>query len=330
MAAFMKIRSISIVLALALLAPLVANAQWKPDKRVVEIIVPSGTGGGNDRTGRLIQSIIQNEKLTDVATTVVNKPGAGMAAGMAYLQQHPGDGNYLLLTSVGFLTNQITGRSPYGAQDVVPVALLFEEYVGFAVHPDSKIKSAKDLMAALKADAGSVSVSMASGGGNHNHLALAKVTRAVGGDLKKLKIVVFPSGSAATTALLGNHVDVTVAPAANLLPYYTSGQLRIIGLTAPQRQEGGLAPVPTWKEMGVNAVQSNWRVILLPKGATPQQVAYWENVFAKVVESPEWKRMLDKDVLEAHFMRGAPTAKFLAAEHEELKDILGELGLVKK
>jgi putative tricarboxylic transport membrane protein len=319
-------------LALAVLIPLAtgsAQAQWKPDKRVVEIIVPSGTGGGNDRTGRLIQSIMQNQKLVDVATTVVNKPGAGMAAGMAYLEQHPGDGNFLLLTSVGFLTNQITGRSPYGAQDVVPVALLFEEYVGFGVHPDSKIKTARDLMAALKADAGSVSVSMASGGGNHNHLSLAKVTRAVGGDLKKLKIVVFPSGSAATTALLGNHVDLTVGPAANLLPYYQAGQLKIIGITAPKRQEGGLASVPTWRELGVNAVQSNWRVILLPKGATPQQVAYWENVFAKVVEAPEWKRMLDKDVLEAHFMRGAPTAKFLATEHEELKELLGALGLVK-
>jgi putative tricarboxylic transport membrane protein len=320
------------VLVLAALASLVAgaaDAQWKPDKRIVEIIVPSGTGGGNDRTGRLIQSIVQNEKLTDVATTVVNKPGAGMAAGMAYLEQHPGDGSYLLLTSVGFLTNQITGRSPYGAQDVVPVALLFEEYVGFAVHPDAKIKSGKDLMAALKADASTVSVSMASAGGNHNHLALAAVTRAVGGDLKKLKVVAFPSGSAATTALLGNHVDLAVGPAANLLPYYQSKQLRMIGITAPKRQEGGLASVPTWKEMGVDAVQSNWRVILLPKGATPQQVAYWENVFAKVVESPEWKRMLEKDVLEGHFMRGAPTVKFLASEQEELKELLNALGLVK-
>jgi putative tricarboxylic transport membrane protein len=324
--------SFAVTAALAALIPCAAgaaDAPWKPDKRVVEIIVPSGTGGGNDRTGRIIQAIMQNEKLVDVATSVVNKPGAGMAAGMAYLEQHPGDGNYLLLTSLGFLTNQVTGRSPYGVPDVVPVALLFEEYVGFAVHPDSKFRAGKELMSALKADAGSVSASMASGGGNHNHLALAAVTRAVGGDLKTLKIVVFPSGSAATTALLGGHVDLTVAPAANLLPYLQSGQLRMIAITAPKRQEGGLAPVPTWREQGVNAVQSNWRVILLPKGATPQQLAYWENVFARVVEAAEWKRMIEKDVLEAHFMRAAQTRVFLDAEHGELKELLGALGLVK-
>jgi len=315
--------------ALIALAAGGAEAQWKPDKRV-EIIVPSGTGGGNDRIGRLMQVLLQQDRLVDVVSTVTNKPGAGMAAGMAYLNQHPGDGHYLLITSVGFLTNHITGRSPYSHLDVVPVALLFEEYIGFAVHPDSRIKTGKDLMAALKTDAGSISTSMASGAGNHNHLALGTVTREAGGDLKKLKIVVFPSGSNATTALLGGHVDLTVAPAPTLLSHLQSGQLRMIAITAPKRQAGGFAGVPTWREQGVNAVLSNWRVMLLPKGATPQQVAYWESVFARVVETDEWKKMLEQDVVEAHFLRGAQTRDFLSSEYEALKPLLSAFGLVKQ
>ena len=329
-----KCNFMSPILAAIALAALIsfaagaAEGQWKPDKRV-EIIVPSGTGGGNDRTGRLMQAAMQQDKLVDVATTVVNKPGAGMAAGMAYLNQHPGDGHYLLITSVGFLTNHITGRSPFGHLDVVPVALLIEEYVGFAVHPDSKLKTGKDLLAALKADAGSISTSMASGAGNHNHLALGTVTRAVGGDLGKLKIVVFPSGSAATIAMLGGHVDLTVAPVANLLPHLQSGQLRVIAITAPKRQEGALAAVPTWREQGVNAVLSNWRVMLAPRGATPQQAAYWENVFARVVENEEWKKMLERDVVTGNFLRSAQARKYLNEEYEELKSLLNALGLVK-
>src|SRR5690349_21110459 len=158
MAAAPFISFVSLVALLSLAAG-AAEAQWKPDKRV-EIIVPSGTGGGNDRIGRLIQALMQQDRLVDVVTSVTNKPGAGMAAGMAYLNQHQGDGHYLLITSVGFLTNHITGRSPFSHQDVVPVALLFEEYLGFAVHPDSRLKTGRDLVAALKADAGSVSTSM--------------------------------------------------------------------------------------------------------------------------------------------------------------------------
>jgi putative tricarboxylic transport membrane protein len=322
------IRAAAVLAARIPLAAGAAEAQWKPDKRV-EIIVPSGTGGGNDRTARLMQAAMQQDKLVDVVTTVVNKPGAGMAAGMAYLNQHPGDGHYLLITSVGFLTNHITGRSPFGHLDVVPVALLAEEYVGFAVPPDSRFKTGRDLVAALKADAGAVSTSMASGAGNHNHLALGTVTREAGGDLRKLKIVVFPSGSAATIAMMGGHVDLTVAPAANLLPHLQSGQLRMIAIAAPKRQDGALAAVPTWREQGVNAVLSNWRVMLLPKGATPQQAAYWENVFARVVETGEWKKMLEQDVVTGNFQRSAQTRKYLTDEYDELKGMLNALGLVK-
>jgi putative tricarboxylic transport membrane protein len=130
--------------------------------------------------------------------------------------------------------------------------------------------------------------------------------------------------------MLGGHVDLTVAPAANLLPHLQSGLLRIIAITAPKRQEGALAAVATWREQGVDAVLSNWRVILLPHGATPQQAAYWENVFARVVETGEWKKMLERDVVEGHFLRSAQTRTFLNAEYEELKGLLNALGLVKQ
>jgi putative tricarboxylic transport membrane protein len=319
-------------IAVAALLPLAAGAaetQWKPDKRV-EVIVPSATGGGNDRIGRLIQSIIQKEQLVDVVTSIINKPGAGMALGMAYLNQHPGDAHYLLITSVGFLTNHITGRSPYSHRDVTPVALLFEEYIGFGVRPDSKLKSGKDLMAALKTDAGSVSTAMASAAGNHNHLALAAVTRQVGGDVKKLKVVAYGSGGKAMTAMLGGHVDLVVAPAATLLPQLQQGLLKMIAITAPQRQEGAFAAVPTWREQGANVVLSNWRVILAPKGVTPEQTAYWENVLARVVATNEWKEMLAKNVVTPHFMRSGETRKYLNEEYDEMKATLDALGLVKQ
>jgi putative tricarboxylic transport membrane protein len=208
--------------------------------------------------------------------------------------------------------------------------LLFEEYVGFAVRPESRLKSGKDLIAALKADAGSISTSMASGAGNHNHLSLAGVTRQVGGDPRKLKIVAYPSGSNAMTAMLGGHVDVVVAPAATLLPQLQQGALRMIAITAPKRQEGALTAVPTWREQGVDVVLSNWRVILAPRGAGAQQTSYWENVLARIVETGEWKKMLEQDVVTANFLRSAETRRFLNEEYEELKGLLNALGLVKQ
>jgi putative tricarboxylic transport membrane protein len=320
--------------ALALSAAVVfigtaCGAEWRPEKRV-DIIVPSGAGGGNDRVARIVQRTMQERKLTDAVITIVNKPGAGQVLGIAYLNQQPPDGQHIGIASVSFMTNYITGRSPIGHDDLTPLALLFGEYVGFAVKPDSKIKSAKDLLAALKADPGSFSTSMSGGGaGNHNHLALAAVTSAAGGDIRKLKTVSYPSGRDAIMAVLGGHVDLTVAPAATLLPQVQAGQLRMIAVTAPKRMQGVFAPVPTWRELGANAVVSNWRVMVAPRATAPQATAYWENVLARVVETAEWKKMLEEDVLTSQFMKSAETKTYFAAQYEELKGVLTALGMAK-
>ena len=306
-----------------------AVAQWKPEKRV-EFIVPSGPGGGNDRVARLVQKIIQDGRLVNVVTTVVNKPGGGAAIGYAYLNQHPGDGHYLALTSVTLIADYLTGRASVSHADMTPVAQLFSEYLGFGVRPDSKFKTAKDLLAALKSDAGSVSAAISTSLGNHNHIALGLVTRAAGGDPRKLRTAVFNSGGDSLTAVLGGHVDLVVIPAATALPQVQGGRLRFIAVTSPRRLEGPLADVPTWREMGANAVVSNWRVMLGPKGMTPPQVAYWENVLGRVVQSDEWRNMLERDVVTGEFKRSAETREFIKAQYEELKGVLTELGLVKQ
>ncbi|MGZ8268139.1 MAG: tripartite tricarboxylate transporter substrate binding protein [Burkholderiales bacterium] len=304
-------------------------AEWKPDKRV-EMVVPSGPGGGNDRLLRIVQKTMQERKLADVPITIVNKPGAGQVVGVAYINQQPSDGHHIGIVSVSFMTNYITGRSPIGHADLTPIAHLFGEYVGFAVKPDGKIQNGKELLALLKADPASISASMSGGGaGNHNHLALSTVASAVGADIRKLKTVSYPSGRDATMAALGGHVDLAVAPAATLLPQVRSGQLRMIAITAPKRLDGPFAQVPTWRELGANAVVSNWRVIVAPRGTGPQPVAYWENILARVVETDEWKKMLEDDALTSHFMKSAETRAYLAAQHDELRVLLSALSLAK-
>ena len=319
--------------ALLLLAALACGcavaADWKPDKRI-ETVVPNATGGGNDRIVRLIQKIAQENRLVDQVMTVVNKPGAGIVLGLNYLNQHPGDGHYISIISATFTGDVISGRSPIGIADITPISQLFTEYLGFAVKADSPIKSARDLIARLKSDPAQVSTAIAGGIGNHNYLALALVARTAGGDLKKLKVVVFNGGAEAITAAMGGHVDLVVSPAATILPHARAGNLRMIAITAPKRLPGPYAAIPVWKELGADAVLSNWRAMIGPRGMTPPQIAYWENVFAKVTDSEEWKSMLERDSLSGEFLRSAETRTQLKAEHDEFKALMTELGLVKQ
>ena len=306
----------------------VFSADWKPEKRA-EIVVTSGAGGGNDRIARIVQKIIQDNRLVDVVTTVVNKPGGGQTLGLTYLNQHAGDGHFMAIASVSFLGNFVAGRSTISHTDVVPIALLFTEYVGFAVRPDSGIKTGRDLLALLKTDAGSISTALSGGVANHNYIALGAVTRAVGGDIKKLKVALFNSGHESMTAVLGGHVDLLVAPAATTLPQFQAGKLRLIAITAPKRLEGAFSEVPAWRELGANAVVSNWRVMLGPRGMTPQQASYWDSVLARVVETEDWKKMLERDLLTGDFMRSGEARAYLNTQYEELRAVLGAFGLAK-
>ena len=56
------------------------SGKWKPEKSI-ELVAPSGVGGGLDLTARSMQRIIQERKLVEVPVTVVNKAGAGNAIG---------------------------------------------------------------------------------------------------------------------------------------------------------------------------------------------------------------------------------------------------------
>lgn len=304
-------------------------ADWKPDKRI-EVVVPNAPGGGNDRIVRAAIKIAQENRLVDPVMNVVHKPGAGIVLGLTYLNQHAGDGHYIGIISATFVGDVISGRSSIGLADITPIAQLFTEYLGFAVKPDSPVKSGKDLIARLKADPASVSTALAGGIGNHNYVALALVARASGGDLKRLKVVVFNGGAEAITAAIGGHVDLVVSPAATLLPHVRSGNLRLIGISAPRRLPGPYAEVPVWKEQGADAVTSNWRAIVGPRGMTPPQLAYWENVLARVTGSDEWKAMLERDHLSGDFQRGAQTRIAIRAELDEFRAVMSELGVVKQ
>jgi putative tricarboxylic transport membrane protein len=209
------------------------------------------------------------------------------------------------------------------------VVRLFDEYIAVTVKPVSPIKSGKDLVAFMKRDPTAVSFGIATSVGGPNHQGAAVALKVAGIDIKKMKNVIFPSGGAASTAMMGGHVDVvpiSVGFAASLL---RNKQARIIAVTAPKRYSGVLADVPTWREQGVEAEVATWRVLVGPKGMTAGQIAYWENVFRRFVEADEWKKELEDNFWMSRYMGSAEARKHMARDNEESRIFLTELGLAR-
>jgi putative tricarboxylic transport membrane protein len=304
-----------------------AQPAWKPD-RPVELIATNAPGGGSDRILRIMIKILQERSYVPTAVSVVNKPGGGSSVAYNYLNQHPGNGHYLVMASRSLLTNNIAGHGP-SYTGMTPVVRLFDEYISVTVKPISPIRTGKDLISFMKRDPSAISFGIATSLGAPNHSGAAAALKAAGIDIKKMKNVIFPSGGAATTAMLGGHIDVvpiTVAFASSLL---RNGQVRLIAVAAPQRLPGILKDVPTWREQGIDAVVSQWRVLVGPKGMTAGQIAYWEGVMQRMMDADDWKKELEANFWTASFQTSAETHKFLANDNEDAKAFLAELGLAR-
>jgi putative tricarboxylic transport membrane protein len=304
-----------------------AQTAWKPE-RPVELIAMNAPGGGSDRTLRIMAKIMQQTQLIPVAVNVVNKPGGGGTVAYNYLNTHPGDAHYLQLASKSLLTNHIAGNGPSYA-DFTPIAFLFGEYISVTVKPDSPLKSGRDIIERLKKDPGALTFGIATSLGNPNHQAIATPLREAGIDIKKLKTVIFPSGGAASTAMMGGHVDVVPITAAFAAQMARQGQVRVLAVTSPSRLPDILANVPTWREQGHDVIVSNWRSMVGPRGMSAGQVTYWEQAFQRFVESDEWKKELETNFWASEYMRSAETRKYLDQDNAQVRSFLVELGLAK-
>ncbi|MCW5603701.1 MAG: tripartite tricarboxylate transporter substrate binding protein [Burkholderiales bacterium] len=305
-----------------------AAASWSPEKNV-EIVIASGPGGGNDRVGRTVQKMLQDLKLVNVTTSVVNKPGGGGFIGWTYLNQQAGDAHYISTSTPNLLTTHISGRSQFTYSEITPIAQLYGESGVFVVKSDSKIQSAKDLLERIKNDPAGFSTTVGTGAGNHNHIALGALAQAVGGDPRKLKVVIFKSSSEATTAVMGGHVDVAIVAASSRRKQVEAGTMKALAVASSQRLPGPYAAVPTWKELGVDVVSAFWVGVIGPRGLSRAQTDFWERTFASLVRSDDWKSYLERYSLEDTYMDGQASAKFLDAQYREYKSILSSLGLAK-
>ncbi len=303
-------------------------ADWKPDKNV-ELIVSTAAGGNQDLTARTIQRIWQERRIVS-NVLVINKPGGGGNIASVYIGQHQRDAHYLMVLAPTTFTNRITGSGTALIGDFTPLALLFNENIFISVKADSPIKTGRDLIERLRRDPASLSIAVASALGNHIHVGIALPMKAAGIDVRKMKVVAFKSSADSLVALAGGHIDVTASTFGTVIPHLTAGRVRVIAVSAAQRLPGVLSEVPTWKEQGADTAFASWRGIVGAKGMNGAQIAYYDQAFAALAASGEWRKDVEKNYWVNHYLPSREAAKYWTAQYRELEDILTELGLAKK
>lgn len=315
------------LLTAAFALPSLAQSGWQPSRPVM-FIVPNGVAGTSDRAARTMQRIMQTHKLLNVPVVIVNRPGGNGTLALNQLRASPGDGHVLLIMNSITLSAHIAGLTPYGHADFTPLALMVDEYYSVNVRPDSPLRSAGELLTRLRKTPDALTFGSASVTGD-NYISMLMALKKGGIDVKRVKTVSFAGGSEIALALLGGHVDVTHTGLGNMVAHLREGRMRTLAITGPKRMPGPFADVPTWKEVGVDMTASGWRGVLGPKDLPQPQIAYWEEILRRVVQTPEWQKDLDDNFWVNAYASAAETRRRLDREYAEIKQTMSELGMAR-
>jgi putative tricarboxylic transport membrane protein len=301
---------------------------WIPTKPL-EIVAGTPPGGGLDRTARALLGTIEAENLLSVPAHVRNVPGDGARKAWAYMDEHVGDPHFVSISHPNLTTDRLVGIATFDHRAYTPIAILYTEYIAFAVRADSPMRSGADLVHRLRVDAGGLSVALSTALGNPNHIALARLALHAGADPKAPLVRVFDSALDAIADVTSGKAEVAAVTAASTLAALAAGEARVLGISAPQRLAGALASAPTWLEQGADCVIGAWRGIAGATGIGASHVRFWERTLKAAVAAPTWRNDLERNGWSACYTEGEPLSRFLENERAEMAAALRDLGLLR-
>lgn len=272
----------------AVLSSGAAEAAW-PEKNIT-VIITHGTGGDTDFNARLMCRLLEQKLGVSVVPT--NVTGSNGAIAMSQYKDGTPDGYTFIMTNTAALTgNEATGLSDFGYDAFEPVSVYGKQSGENIIVPaDSPYKTLTDLIEASKKNPNTIKFGISTGGGVY--IASVILEQAAG-----TKFAVIDEGDAASrlTAMLGKHVDATIAPYAVVREYIQAGQVRTLG-TLLKEPPALLKDIPTAHESGCpELILNTLYVCLAPKGTDPAAVKALNAAMMDIsANSEEYKKEVNR------------------------------------
>jgi putative tricarboxylic transport membrane protein len=316
--------ALGIISSVIFLIPAESQAQ-KFLTKPVEFVCHAAPGGGSDIMARMMQSVIEKEKLCPQPVAVVNRPGGGGAIAFAYVAGKKGDPHFWLTATTSFLTTPLLGKSKYTYKDFTGLANLAYDDFLVTVKADSPYKTMKDLIDDAKKKPGQIKTGGTYAPGT-DALISHMIEKAAG---VKFNYIPFKSGGEAMVALLGGNLDMFYPNPGEALAQMEAKKVRILAVASEKRLPG--APdIPTLRELGINASFQQVRSIAAPKDLPADTVRFYEDLFRKLAESKWWKeKYIRENMLTWDYKNSAETMKLWDANNEFCARTMKEMGVIK-
>jgi tripartite-type tricarboxylate transporter receptor subunit TctC len=297
-----------------LLGLLTAGAQAQTGvwpTKPVKIVVTFPPGGAPDTLARILadkwgQSLGQT-------FTVDNKPGAGGNIGSDFVAKSAGDGNTLLIATVGThaINPALYANMPYNnIKDFTPISFLAATPNLLVVNNAVPARNIKELIELAKKTPLTFG---SSGSGTSIHLSGELFNTLAG---VKMQHIPYKGRAQAVPDLLGGRITMIFDNMPSALPLVKSGDVRAIAVTSATRSPA--APnIPTIAESGLPGFEaSSWFALMAPAGLPKDVLARINAETLRVMALPDVKEKLA--LLGLDLAPGSPEA---LASHIQVETI---------
>jgi tripartite-type tricarboxylate transporter receptor subunit TctC len=266
-------------------------------------IVAWAAGGSSDLSQRAAANVIA--KYFGQSMVVVNKPGGATIPGTTEIARAKPDGYTI---GVGFYASFVLRPNvldvSYKIDDFTYIIGMVRQRNCIAVRADSPFKTLPELVEYAKKNPNKLKFS-AGTTASWQHVIGIDFNQKAG---IETQFVPYDGGRPASVALLGGHVDFLVGQTLEFAAELKAGQFRVLAMFEKERSRE-LPNVPTAIELGYQVYHPQMMVIVGPKGMPADRVKKIHDAYQKVLQDPEFKKMVNDIGMEIEYMPGEQAKK---------------------
>jgi tripartite-type tricarboxylate transporter receptor subunit TctC len=226
----------------------------------------------------------------DRTIIVEDRNGGDGLIGIRSVKSAKPDGTTILVTTgpTMYLLPMVETTPSFDREkDFVPVSLLVRFEFCVAAGPAVGAKDFKELVAWLKANPDKANFGVPSNG-TIPHFTGSRLQEMLGIPLTR---VAYRGTTPIINDLLGGHLPFAIVTAADAIPQYRGGGIKILAVNSPARSPF-LPDVPTLKENGVDLAYDAWYGMWLPAGSPPEFARRLSDAVSAALAKPDVREKL--------------------------------------
>jgi len=310
------VRFAALLVAGAMVSPMIVAAQKYPEKPV-RVVIVFPPGGSNDVVGRIVFQKVS--ELAGQQFIIDNRGGAAGQIGSEIVARSPADGYTVMVQSTTHVANShLYKKLNYDPlKDFIGVTTLARQVGMLVVHPALPVRNGRELIALAKKRPGEL-VYASAGNGSYVHLSMALMAEMAG---IKMVHVPYKGGGPAGTALIAGETQAMLATIGTLFPHIMSKRLRPIGV-ATDKRVSQFPDVPAIAEFVPGYDFTAWVGSFVPAG-TPRTVVDTLNaLLGKALADPGVMEKLVAQTLDPMHISPEQFAARLKSDYDKYERVV--------